>query len=91
MRDLRTEERERKLSPRSWRWGLKLHGWLARMPRLYQALTGVLIKLMHLLGRRRGSFRSLLVRNGWTAVRDFPAPENGTFMSQWKKRGKEDE
>jgi L-lactate dehydrogenase complex protein LldF len=86
LRDLRTEERDKKLSPRSWRWGLKIHAWLAGFPGLYHWLTGVVIKCMHLLGRRRGHFHSLLVRNGWTDVRDFPAPENGTFMNQWKKR-----
>jgi len=43
------------------------------------------IKCMHLLGRRRGHLRSLLVNNGWTDVRDFPAPQGSTFMSQWKK------
>jgi L-lactate dehydrogenase complex protein LldF len=86
LRDLRAEEHERKLSPRSWRWGLRMHGLLARMPRLYQFLTAVAIKLLHLLGRRSGRLRSLLVDNGWTQVRDFPTPQNGTFMSQWKKR-----
>jgi len=90
LRDLRTEERDQKLSPWRWRWGMKLHSWLARMPRLYHLLTGIGIKLMYLFGRRRGSFRSLLVPNGWTAVRDFPAPQNGTFMNQWKKRDKDE-
>lgn len=86
LRNLRAEEHVQKLSPRRWRWGLKLHGLLARMPRLYQLLTGISIRVMHRLGRRRGSLRSLGVANGWTQVRDFPAPQNGTFMSQWKKR-----
>jgi L-lactate dehydrogenase complex protein LldF len=86
LRDLRSEERDKKLSPRSWRWGLKLHGLLARSPRLYQWLTAVGIKCMHLLGRRRGHLRSLLVHNGWTDVRDFPAPQGSTFMSQWKQK-----
>jgi L-lactate dehydrogenase complex protein LldF len=89
LRDLRAEERERKLSPASWRRGLKLHGLLARAPRLYQWCTGFVIRLLHLLGRRRGSFGSLPLAGGWTSVRDFPAPEGSTFMSQWKKHLRE--
>jgi L-lactate dehydrogenase complex protein LldF len=89
LRDLRAEERERKLSPASWRRGLKLHGLLARAPRLYQWCTGFAIRLLHLLGRRKGSFGSLPLAGGWTSVRDFPAPEGSTFMSQWKKHLRE--
>ena len=85
LRDLRAEELEQKLSPASWRWGIRLHGWLARAPWLYQLLTGIGVKLMYWLGRRRGRLTSLLIPNGWTQVRDLPAPQNGTFMSQWKK------
>ena len=85
LRDLRAEALEQKLSPASWRWGMKIHGLLARMPWLYQLLTGIAIKVMYWLGRRRGYLSSLLVPNGWTQVRDFPTPQNGTFMSQWKK------
>ncbi|MEP5765082.1 MAG: LutB/LldF family L-lactate oxidation iron-sulfur protein [Halieaceae bacterium] len=90
LRDLRVELQEQKITPWRWRWGLKLHGWLLRSPRLYQAITGLTIKVLHKMGRRRGKFHSLPVAKGWTEVRDFPAPENGTFMQQWKQRqGKE--
>ena len=37
-----------------WRIGLKLHAWLARHPSLYQAVTGAIIPLLHLLGGKRG-------------------------------------
>ena len=86
MRDLRAEESELGLSPRSWRLGLKLHSWLAAHPRLYQTLTGLGITILHQLGKRSGALKSLGVRNGWTDVRDFPAPEGKTFMQQWKQR-----
>jgi len=91
LRDLRTEERDKKLSPRGWRWGLKLHGLLARSPALYQLLSGVAIRLMNFVARRRGHLHSLMINNGWTAVRDFPAPQRGTFMSQWKQHLKQGE
>ena len=86
LRDLRAEEHRQKLSPARWRWGLKIHSWLSRRPRLYHWLGAVAVGLLHLLGRRRGRFRSLLLANGWTQVRDFPAPEGFTFMGQWKRR-----
>ncbi len=86
LRDLRAEEKRKKLSPTRWRWGLKLHGWLLRMPRLYRLLTGLVIRIMHILGRKRGSLESLIMANGWTQIRDFPAPQKSTFMSQWKNR-----
>ncbi|MCZ6829612.1 MAG: LutB/LldF family L-lactate oxidation iron-sulfur protein [Gammaproteobacteria bacterium] len=89
LRDLRAEERERGLSPLHWRLGLKLHAWLARLPRLYQVLTGLIVRLLHLCGRRRGALRSLLLSNGWTQVRDFPAPQGKTFKQQWKQRQRE--
>jgi L-lactate dehydrogenase complex protein LldF len=85
LRNLRAEENERGLSPLRWRLGLKMHSWLARCPRLYQAFTGLFIGVLHQLGKRRGALRSLLVNNGWSQVRDFPAPQGQTFMRQWKQ------
>jgi len=80
LRNLRAEELEQGLSPLRWRLGLKAHAWLARMPRLYQSITGLMVRLLYLCGRRRGALRSLLLKNGWTQVRDFPAPQGRTFM-----------
>lgn len=86
LRKLRRDEAEQKLSPARWRWGLRLHNWLARAPRLYQLLTGIAIPILHRLGHKRGAFESLLLANGWTEVRDFPAPQGKTFMQQYKQR-----
>ncbi len=91
LRDLRADENRAHITPARWRWGLRLHNWLTRSPRLYQALTGAAIKLLHKLGSKRGAFESLWLANGWTEVRDFPAPEGQTFMSQWKQRQQSDE
>jgi len=86
LRDLRHEETTRKLSAPRWRQGMKLHAWLARHPPLYQALTAAVIPVLHLLGRRRGSFSRLPLAEGWTSQRDFPAPQRSTFMRQYKAR-----
>ncbi len=86
LRDLRADENQARITPARWRWGMKLHGWLARVPGLYQVITGVAIAVLSRLGRRRGSFRSLPMAGGWTQVRDFPTPQGDSFMRQWKRR-----
>ena len=86
LRDLRHEESNKKLSAPRWRYGLKVHAWLARHPPLYHRLTAVIIPLLHLLGRRRGSFSRLPFAGGWTSQRDFPAPQKRTFMQLYQAR-----
>ena len=68
------------------RWGLAGWAFLARRPRLYQLALRLPMKLMGLLGRRRGRFRKLPLAAAWTAGRDMPAPQGDTFMAQWAKR-----
>jgi L-lactate dehydrogenase complex protein LldF len=89
LRDLRQEENQQKLSASRWRYGLKLHAWLARHPSLYHALTAGVIPLLHLFGRSRGSFSRLPFAGGWTSQRDFPAPQSKTFMQLYKKQMKQ--
>jgi L-lactate dehydrogenase complex protein LldF len=91
LRKLRRDEADQRLSPARWRIGLKLHSWVSRLPRLYQLLTGVSIRVLHRLGRKRGAFESLLFANGWTDVRDFPAPQGNTFMQQYKQQERQGE
>ena len=88
LRDLRHEEASHKLSASRWRFGLKAHSFLAARPGLYQSLTGLAIRLLHRLGRRRGAFRKLPFASGWTTQRDFPAPEGDTFMREYARRQK---
>jgi len=47
-------------------------------------VTGLGIPILHLLGRKRGSFSRLPMADGWTSQRDFPAPQKSTFMRQYK-------
>jgi L-lactate dehydrogenase complex protein LldF len=89
LRDLRHEEGIKKLSPPRWRYGLKLHAWLARHPPLYQTLTAISIRILHRLGRKRGRFSRLPFADGWTSQRDFPAPQENTFMQLYKAKMKQ--
>jgi L-lactate dehydrogenase complex protein LldF len=88
LRDLRHEEVLDKLSSSRWRMGMKMHAWLARHPGLYHALTALGIPLLHLMGRKRGSFSRLPLADGWTSQRDFPAPQKKTFMQMYKAQNK---
>jgi L-lactate dehydrogenase complex protein LldF len=85
LRDLRHVEVQEKLSSGRWRTGMKLHTWLARQPRLYQALTGLGIRVLNFLGRRRGVLSRLPGAGGWMSQREFPAPQRGTFMQQYAR------
>lgn len=84
LRDLRQEEFIAQLSPRRWRLGMRAHAWLLTTPGLYRALTIVAARALTWLARGRGSLRRLPFAKGWSAARDFPAPESATtFMHQY--------
>ena len=86
LRDLRAEQFSGGLTPRRWRLGLRLHGWLAQHRRLYAAVTGLALRLMHALGRRRGVIRRLPLLDGWLAERDFPVPAATSFQGMLRRR-----
>jgi len=60
--------------------------FLARRPALYRLGTGLAVRALGLLSRRRGRFRRLPLAAGWTGPRDLPAPEGRTFQSLWAER-----
>jgi L-lactate dehydrogenase complex protein LldF len=88
MRHWREREFAKKLNPRAYRGGLSLWAWFARRPRLYHFTVEIVSRLLGWAGRDRGRFRSLPLANGWTAVRDMPAPEGRSFHSLWAERRK---
>jgi L-lactate dehydrogenase complex protein LldF len=86
MRHWREREFERHLSPPTARQALGLWAWFARRPAAYRAATRVGTWLLHKLARGRGRFTTLPLAGGWTAGRDLPAPQGGTFMAQYLRR-----
>jgi L-lactate dehydrogenase complex protein LldF len=86
MRHWREREFARRLSPPVYRTGLRLWAWVAQRPALYHALAGIAGRLLGWGGRHRGRFRSLPFAQGWTAVRDLPAPQGRSFHSLWAER-----
>jgi L-lactate dehydrogenase complex protein LldF len=87
MRHWREREFERGLNPATQRYGLKFWAFFARRPALYRAATSVAIPLLSRISPRSGRFSSLPLAGGWTKYRDFPAPEQSTFMQQARERG----
>lgn len=86
MRDWREEAFRTRLTPVRERWALALWGWFARRPGLYRAATRLGVGVLRLLVRRNGRIGWLPFGSGWTAARDFPAPQGQTFMQQWRDR-----
>ena len=85
MRTLREQEFAQRLSPAAQRAGIGAWAWLARRPALYHCLTGLGIRVLGMMGRRRGRFTHLPLAGGWTGARDLPAPEGATFHALWRK------
>ena len=86
MRHWREREFEARLSRPGMRRGIALWAWIARRPALYHALAGLGARVLARMGRRAGAFTRLPLARGWTAFRDLPAPEGGTFHGLWAKR-----
>jgi L-lactate dehydrogenase complex protein LldF len=89
MRYWRDKEFERYLQPAAVRSGLRFWAFFARHPWLYRLATRLAFSTLGKFGRRRGRFRALPLTSGWTAHRDFPAPQGTTFQAQWARRRRE--
>jgi len=80
MRVWREEAFRRGLPPPTQRSGIRLWAFFARRPRFYRLAFGLAVRMLGMLGRRRGRFRRLPLASGWTSVRDLPAPQGRTFL-----------
>jgi L-lactate dehydrogenase complex protein LldF len=86
LRKLREKEFEQGLTPPLARAGLKAWAFVARRPRLYRVVSRAVVKVLGLLGRRRGRLRWLPLAGAWTGSRDLPVPTGETFHSLWQRR-----
>ena len=82
MRHWREREFEEALTPARQRMGLALWAWFARRPALYRLAARWAARGLRLMARG-GHIRALPGGAGWTAGRDLPAPEGGTFHDLW--------
>jgi L-lactate dehydrogenase complex protein LldF len=88
MRHWREREWERGIGPKQYRAGLKLWAWFAKRPELYRMAARLGMGVLGRVGAGRGRFRSLPLAGGWTAGRDFPAPQGKSFHDLWAERRK---
>jgi L-lactate dehydrogenase complex protein LldF len=85
MRKWRERAFGKKIAPNVGR-AYRTWAFFARRPRLYRMGARLAIGALGALGRKTGRFRSLPFAHGWTATRDFPAPQGRTFLDQWAQR-----
>jgi len=90
LREHRRREFARQLVPPRSRWALAAWAWFARRPGYYRWAGNLAMRLLGQFAGGRGRFRSLLFAQAWTASRDLPAPQGGTFMAQWRRRRQHD-
>jgi L-lactate dehydrogenase complex protein LldF len=86
MRHWREQEFERRLTPGAARRWLGLWVWMAKRPWAYRWATRSARIGIKMFAGRKGYAQKLPLAGAWTAHRDFPAPEGGTFMDQWSQK-----
>ena len=89
MRRLREDSFADRTVPVAGRPGIAMWAWIAKRPALYRLARLFGVAALRLLARGRGGIQSLPFGAGWTATRDFPAPEGGSFVAQWNSRKKD--
>jgi L-lactate dehydrogenase complex protein LldF len=77
----------RHLGPESQRLGLAVWGFFAKHVELYGRIARIVMPALAFLGRA-GKFGRLPGAEGWTAQRDFPAPQGETFQAQFARARK---
>lgn len=69
------------------RFALGLWSYFASRPGLYQSWTKVAIRMLGVMAAGRGALTWAPFAGGWVKNRDLPAPQGGTFMTQYRRRG----
>lgn len=85
MRHWREREFEKHLNPRAVRGGLGLWAFFAARPGLYRLISRMGARFLSWRARGKGKIASLPLAGGWTAHRDFPAPEGDSFLDLWER------
>jgi L-lactate dehydrogenase complex protein LldF len=87
MRHYRERAFDKGLTPPLPRMALAMWAFVAKRPLLYQWFTGMKVRAIGMLGRKRGRFAALPFAGGWTRHRDMPAPQGKTFQQMWDDAG----
>jgi len=86
LRTLRTRQWNQRLRSCTERLALTLWAFVARRPRLYRWVTGLLARVLHAFGGRRGLIHWLPLGSGWLQGRDLPAAQGKTFLELYRER-----
>lgn len=86
LRNLREKQTDEGLRPLTERLALKAWAWVAGRPALYALATRFSVRYLNWLAGGRDRIEVLGVAPGWTAGRDFPAPQGRTFKELYAKR-----
>lgn len=84
LRSFRAESFEKGFEPRAVTQAIKIWAFFAARPKLYKFAQGLALPALRLLADK-GWIRKLPLGGGWTASRDFPAPQRQTFLTQIAK------
>lgn len=85
LRTLRKQQHDAHLNSRTSRIALNVWAFFAVRPALYQTLTGIAMRVMGWMGRKRGRFSSMPLASGWTDGRDLPTPQGPTFQQSYRQ------
>lgn len=88
LRKLREKQTDDGLRPLSERLALRAWGWVAARPALYALAAKIGVRYLNWLAGGRDRIEVLGVAPGWTAGRDFPAPQGRTFKELYAKNRK---
>jgi len=86
LRKLREKQVEKAMRPLTERIAIRLWAWVATRPRLYALGTWFGVRYLDWLAGGKASIPVMGVAPGWTAGRDFPAPEGRTFRELYAER-----
>jgi L-lactate dehydrogenase complex protein LldF len=86
LRKLREQQFERNLRPRVEYFGFAVWAFFARRPALYRLVTSLGVRVLKLMGGSKKSISKLPFVDGWSNMRDMPAPPGKTFRELYKRR-----
>jgi len=90
LRDWRTRNYQQGKTGIKSRYAMAAWAFMAKRPKLYHGVMGIISSVLSKLGKKYGRFKSLPAAGAWCESRDLPAPQGGTFIQQWQTRRKQD-
>ena len=86
LRRWRNQIFKRQLNDLQSRWGMGLWALFAKRPSIYRYAANLKMRLLSVLGKKKGHFNYLPLAKGWVSNRNMPAPEGRTFQKLWQEK-----